>query len=43
MKKLLFVLLAFFAVFTLIRAFETVQAEEIDTKAPIEARVDISG
>jgi len=43
MKKLLLVLLAFLAIFTLIRAFDNVQAEEIDAIAPVEARVDISG
>jgi len=43
MKKLLLVLLAFLAVFTFIRAFDNVQAEETDTITPIEARVDFSG
>jgi len=40
MKKLLFVLLAFFAIFTLIRSIENAQAEESES-VPIEARIDI--
>jgi hypothetical protein len=36
MKKLILVLLAFLAVFTLIRAFETAQADEIPSKEGVE-------
>jgi len=42
MQKLVFVLLAFLAVFTLIRTIENVQAEENDTTTQIEARIDVS-
>jgi len=36
MKKLIWVLLAFLAIFTLIRAFETAQADEIPSKEGVE-------
>jgi len=36
MKKLILVLLAFFAIFTLIRAFEIAQADEIPSKESVE-------
>ena len=36
MKKLFLVLLAFLAIFTLIRAFETAQAGEIPSKESVE-------
>jgi hypothetical protein len=36
MRKLLFVLLAFLAVFTFIRAFDSVEAEEIPQEKPVE-------
>jgi hypothetical protein len=36
MKKLILTLLAFLAIFTLIRAFETAQADEIPSKESME-------
>jgi hypothetical protein len=36
MRKLIFILLAFLAVFTYIRAFERAEAVEIPTEIPVE-------
>jgi len=36
MKKLIFILLAFFAVFTYISAFSNAEAEENKAKIPVE-------
>jgi len=36
MRKLIFILLAFFAVFTFIRSFEAAEAEEIPQAIPVE-------
>jgi len=36
MRKLIFILLAFLAVFTYIRAFEGVEAVEIPAEIPVE-------
>jgi hypothetical protein len=36
MQKLILILLAFLAIFTFIRAFETVQAGEIPSKETVE-------
>jgi len=41
MKKLVLILLAFFAVFTFIRAFERVEASDVSAEVIVEIPVEI--